>query len=183
MTATDSSARDRLRVELLLHLPDVGVNVPAGVDLASWRLLGEVKPGHAAVIDRDHDYAPEQLVSWLLDRVDALVQTEAVALASAEIAGLEESQAATIELASAGATFAALTEWAGYLTKFPAILRRGLSIKDAHDLAATVDLERSRVVEMLTALLDRFPALADLLGDEIGARARGLVSTSGAPLN
>lgn len=161
--ATDAPlapALAQLRVELLLQLP------------ARSEML----------LDGLANYNPENLTAWLLDRVAALVQAEGTALALTEVESLERTQAATIELASAGSTFAALTEWGTYLAALPPILRRGLSIKDAHDLAATIETEHQRVVELLRALLEKFPALADLLGDAIGARARGLVSVSGVEL-
>lgn len=159
----ETEPREALRVELLLQLPELGADFEA----------------NALVLDEDYDQAA--LADWILDQVD-VIRRDAIADATRGLEALEQDQAEIIELASATATFTAMAEWSRYLGQIPAVLRRGLSIRDAHDLAATVEAEHARVIATLTALAERFPALRTILGEAVGVRAQGLVNAAGIPI-
>jgi len=176
MTDAAPLSRAELRVQLLLQLPDLAARGFASSDPEGVIYTDLDKP-----ISPDVDYDPEALAGWILEQFD-LVQRQAVLEAATGVDALEADQAEMIELATAGATFSAMAEWTRYLTQVAAVLRRGLSIKECHDLAATLDQESARAQGVLVALTGRFPALRALLGEEVGKRSQGLVSASGVPL-
>lgn len=176
-TPTARTRRDEFRVQLALLLPDRGqIVIPPSVDAPAT-------PGPLSYAQHrpDHDYDPAALAEWILSEVDGLVG-EALRDAAADVQSIEESQAAVVELATASATFSSVAEWARYLAQLEAVVRRGLTLSQSYDLSRTMREELDRVHQLLSALVARFPALEQLLGEAVGARAQGLVSTAGDPL-
>ena len=168
------SPREQFRVELLLQLPAHAVlEAPAGRVLASG----------APLLVEDQDYDSTALAAWVLAQLDRLVSLEAVALASDQAEQLEQAQAEMIQLAGASSTFSAMAEWHAFLSKLYPILRRNMAIAEQWDLARTLEAEAARVQGVLLALIERFPQLQAVLGEEVGRRAQGLQSVAGNDLS
>lgn len=182
--SSSKTPREVLAAELLLFLPDLGLRIiparpqdAAGVRSTEYPdldLYDQVQP--------DKDYNPTALAAWVLSRVDALVSAEAFAGAAAEVEALEQSQAEMIQLAGAASTFSAMAEWHSYLSQLAPILRRNMAIAEQWDLARTLEAEAARVQGVLLALIERFPQLQAVLGEEVGRRAQGLVDPAGRDL-
>lgn len=180
-SATPPTAREQLRVDLLLHLPALGLRVqrakqPAGepsLEYPDLDLYDQVHP--------DHDYNPTALAAWVLEQADALVAAAfSPSLEQAE--ALEQQQAELVMFAGATSTFTAMAEWHSYLSQLAPVLQRNLNITEQWDLARTLEAEAARVQGVLLALLDRFPQLEAVLGEQVGMRAQGLVDKAGRDL-
>lgn len=152
---------DRLRAEILLHLPDRGYryDVPPG-DVAG---IPDVAGALAADIDTvtiEWDYDRDALAAWILDVVSAQSRAAyAAGLAAAE--GADEAEFARVaEMATAAGDAQASGEFAGYLGQLSAVLRKGHTLAAQHDLARTLDVEAAKLHARVAATLQAFPALA-----------------------
>jgi hypothetical protein len=181
--SSSPTPREQFRVDLLLHLPALGLRVqpagsPAGqpsTEFPALDLYDQVLP--------DHDYDADALAAWILESVDRLVGLDAFAIAATEAEALEQAQAEMIQLAGASSTFSAMAEWHSFLSKLHPILRRNMAIAEQWDLARTLEAEAARVQGVLLALIERFPQLQAVLGEEVGRRAQGLQSVAGNDLS
>lgn len=173
--SSSATPREQFRVELLLQLPAF-----AGQETTAD---ASTLPSGSRLLVEDLDYNQEALAAWILEQVDRLVGLDAFSIATAEAEALEQAQAEMIQLAGASSTFSAMAEWHSFLSKLHPILRRNMAIAEQWDLARTLEAEAARVQGVLLALIDRFPQLQAVLGDEVGRRAQGLVGPAGNDLS
>ncbi len=158
-SATPRTLRDEFRVQLLTQLP---------------KRFVDQKP--------DYDYDPEALAAWALEQVDAMVAAAGFGSALEQVEALEQQQAELVMFAGATSTFTAMAEWHSYLSQLHPVLQRNMAIAEQWDLSRTIKAEADRVQGVLLALLDRFPQLEAVLGEQIGRRAQGLVDKAGQDL-
>lgn len=169
------AAREALRVELLLALPDAGLRrVPAREPAG---MPSSVMPG----ADLFDEFVPLEgfdavkLTDFVLAQFDAVVQEatrDAIALAD-----LESREVRAIEASAAAGSLSASTEFHRWLVEISKILRSGLDLAQQWDLARTVDVEAERLKNLMGQLLAEFPGLLDL-----PAAAPALVDQAGNPI-
>lgn len=137
---TEPFNADHFRAELLLQMPDVGA------------CYSRPEATHGV----NHDYDRDALAAWIVDQM-ALAATAAVDETNA---GLDARFGAIAERAGAAGVINAAGEFSTYLRKLGVVLRRGLSLSDAYDLARTCEAEAARLEGMATGLLSAYPDLA-----------------------
>lgn len=123
------------------------------------------------------DYDPDALAAWAADRMAALERDHLEAYAA-----LELSQAAVLELTAAHTQIVVLGEQATRLEAIRQILRRGLRLTEAADLAATIGLEIDGIRATLLALFRKYPELEQLVAPDVEARSVALQAPDGSPL-
>lgn len=132
---TELSRRDRLRAELLLHLPTVD-------DIVT------VDMGHGTTLSRfSTHYEPEALAAWILTEFDA------------EHDIVDAEQVRAIEISGAAGVVSASGEFMSYLIQLAEVLKQGHSIAGQWDLARTIHAEAGRLQQLVAELLVGYPEL------------------------
>lgn len=156
--ATPNFARDQFRVELLLHLPQLGMHVhPAtNKDGNPSEVFPTLDLNDGILPDVDYDL--EALAAWILGEFDRLDYNAAAAVAAAEHASAE-----VIEMATGAALISSSLEFASYLEQLADALKQNLGISQQWDLARSIGDEEGRLIQLASQLVARYPALAQSL--------------------
>ena len=169
------TARDELRVRLLLALPDYGVTripaaTPAGVPSdvhPSLDLYDSVKP--------DTDYDAEAVLTWVLDYFDNAMAAQSKVVREVSVLEAMEHQAtvdqAQLETSNAAGVVTTAADLVVYLRGVAGVLRRSLSLSEQWDLARTIEGTADQLTATMTALVAQYPELSPVLA----APAPGLV--------
>jgi hypothetical protein len=146
------------RVQLLLALPDVGLDSPAPANIEDPAEYRETA-----------GYDPAALAEWIL----AATESARAAGAAEASAAVMASQQELIEMAGAGGVVSTASEVAAYFTQMAVVLKGNLGISQQWDLSRSVLMERDRLAAVAAQLLERFPQLAVAFTP----RGEGLAST------
>jgi|GEM_PF-5965563 len=161
MSESTPTAREQFRIDLLLHLPELGLRVAHADTRAD--IPSHIFPKHDMNDSflPDTDYDLEALAAWILAEFD---REHAQAAAAVEAA--ENVAAEVVEMAGASAVITSSVEFASYLSQLSDALKQNLGIAQQWDLARAIGDEEGRLLQLAAQLVARYPALTQSLPAE-----------------